>query len=113
MSELDTLTQEFDRLLESIPRGKYSLEEWRYAYRKVVYSGAKKILNDFPELIVGPKPQPMQSEKGPGAHPVAGGLAGGQGVLHPVADGQPPPYRPNAINQVLCIILGTCPQHNT
>jgi hypothetical protein len=110
MSTLDELTAEFDRLLATIPRGDNSLDDWRYAYRKIVYSGAKRILSDFPDLITGPRPLPRQFEQGPGSHPGGGGAAFGGGVVHPVAEGQPPPYRPSAVNQLLCLVLGTCPQ---
>lgn len=85
MSELDTLTEQFERLLEGI-RGKHSLDEWRHAYRKVIYSGAMKILEDFPEIIIGP--------------------------VHPVA-AERPPYRPNAIGQIVCIALDNCPPPHT
>jgi len=61
MSELDTLTEQFDRLLEGV-RSQYTLEEWRYAYRKVLYSGAMKILKDFPVVIVGEQPSAQLQE---------------------------------------------------
>jgi hypothetical protein len=86
MSELDKLTEEFERLLEGV-RGKHSLDEWRYAYRKVLYSGGMKILEQFPEIILGP--------------------------VHPVSAGPPPPYHPSAINELLCIVLGNCPPQKT
>jgi hypothetical protein len=86
MSELNKLTEEFERLLEGVP-GKHSLDEWRHAYRKIIYSGGMKILEVFPEIIVGP--------------------------VHPVAAGQPQPYRPSAvINEFLCTVLNTCPPQN-
>jgi len=113
MSELDTLTEQFERLLEGI-RTKYTLADWRYAYRKVIYSGAMKILEDFPEIIIGSPPQPspqLQEQRahgggapmaGPGPHP---------GVQQPpaiiIAGQRPPPY-PSDIGELVCIALGTC-----
>jgi len=81
MSELDKLTEEFERLLEGV-RGKHSLDKWRHAYRKIIYSGAMKILETFPEIIVGP--------------------------VRGVAAGQKPPYHPS-VEPILCIVLGDCP----
>src|SRR5258708_40208930 len=101
MSELDTLPEQFDRLLEGI-RGKYTLEEWRYAYRKVIYSGAKKLLNDFPVIIVGPAPLPVRSGKGP----APAGATTGPGA-YPVIAGEQPPYRPNAVCELVCTVLGS------
>jgi hypothetical protein len=83
MSDLDTLAEQFERLLEGV-RGKYTLEEWRHAFRKIIYSGGMKILQTFPEIIVGP--------------------------VHGVAAGQKPPYRPSATGEFLCVVLGDCPQ---
>jgi len=109
MSELDTLPEQFERLLDGI-RGKFTLAEWRYAYRKVIYSGARKILDDFPEIVIGPPPPPPQSGKGPGPAP-GGNPAGQQPGAHPVGiAGQPPPYHPSAIHEYLCIVLGDCQQ---
>jgi hypothetical protein len=82
MSELNKLTEEFERLLEGA-RGKHTLEEWRYAYRKILYAGGMKILEAFPEIIVGP--------------------------VRGVAAGPTPPYHPSAITEYLCIVLGNCP----
>jgi hypothetical protein len=87
MSELDNLTAEIERLLKDV-HGNYSLDEWRYAYRKIVRSGGMKILEVFPEIILGP--------------------------VYSVGAGQPPPYRPStAINELLCIVLGNCPPQQT
>jgi hypothetical protein len=110
MSELDTLTEQFERLLEGV-RSQYTLEEWRYAYRKVLYSGAIRILKDFPVIFVGTSSPKLQED------PVfSGGVPiGGQGPLPPPKSiaGERPPYRPSAINQLVCIALGNCPPpHN-
>ena len=107
MSNLDTLAEQFEQLLEGV-RGKYSLEEWRYAYQKIIYSGAMKILENFPEIIVGPAPMPMESKKGSG--PTRGDPATLGKPLHPVIAGQTPPYHPSSISKLVCIVLGNCPE---
>lgn len=108
MSDLDALTEQFQRLLDGI-RDKHTLEEWRFAYRKIIYAGAIKILDDFPEIIIGPAPLPVRSEKKGGptrGNPVTLGPPG-----HPVGiAGQAPPFHPSAIGELLCVVLGTCPQ---
>jgi hypothetical protein len=111
MSDLDALTEQFQRLLDGI-RDKHTLEEWRFAYRKIVYAGAMKILHDFPELIVGPVPLARQSKKAAG--PTRGEPTTIAGPGHPVViAGQPPPYHPSAIGELLCVVLGTCPHQTT
>jgi len=115
MSELDTLTEQFERLLEGI-RSKYTLEEWRYAYRKVIYSGAMKILEDFPEIIIGPPLQPsprLQEQRAPthgGGAPMGGPgpYPGGQQPPAIIIAGQRPPPYPSAIGELVCIALGNC-----
>lgn len=109
MSELDTLTEQFERLLDGI-RSKHTLEEWRFAYRKIIYSGGMKILDDFPEIIIGPAPLPRRSEKKAITGPTRGNPAGIGGPSHGIIAGQAPPFHPSAINELLCIVLGTCPQ---
>jgi hypothetical protein len=95
MSDLDTLTEQFERLLEGIGT-EYTLEEWRYAYREIIYAGAMKILEEFPEIVVGPAPSTLpQQQQGPG--------------FHPAAPGQRPPYYPSGIFHLVCIALGNCP----
>ena len=100
MSELDTLTQEFDRLLDGI-RTDASLEEWQYAYRKIIFSGAMKLLENFPEIIIGPPPSPPPPGEEQGSNLRAG--------AHPITDGQPPPYRPSTICQLVCIVVNGNP----
>jgi len=116
MSELDALPKQFEQLLEGI-RGKHSLEEWRHAYRKIIYSGAKRIFDDFPVIIIGPPPGPssesrqqhqqqqpqqqqqqQQQQQGP---TLSGGAARSPGTA-----GQQPPYHPSAICQYVCTVLG-------
>ncbi|MEO7205196.1 MAG: hypothetical protein ABI356_10340 [Steroidobacteraceae bacterium] len=109
MSELDSLPEQFERILEGI-RTNYPLEEWRYAYRKVIYAGAMRILKDFPEIIVGPPPAlpQVQEQRGP---TYGGGaqIGGGHNPPPKFIDGQKPPYRPSAIIELVCIASGNCP----
>jgi hypothetical protein len=112
MSELDTLVDQFDGLLNGI-RTKYSLEEWRYAYRKIIYSGAVKILREHPEIVIGPRPAPpRQLPEDPIQE--GGGTGKGWQPPPPFIDSTKPPYRPSAICELACCIaLGTCPPHQT
>jgi hypothetical protein len=104
MSNLDALPEQFDRLLGGIGT-EYSLEELRYAFRKIIYSGAMKLYKDHPEIIIGPVPPPpppqQQQQQQPQPQPQQQG--GGRG---PQTAGQQPPYRPSAICEWVCIALG-------
>jgi hypothetical protein len=95
MSALDALPGQFDGLLEGIGT-EYSLEELRYALRKVFYSGAMKLYRDHPEIIIGPPPPPPPPQQQQQQQ-------GGRGAR---TDGQPPPYRPSAICDWVCNALG-------
>jgi hypothetical protein len=107
--DLDAVTKEIERLLESVPPNKYSLEERRYALRNVVYKGAMKILEDFPDIIVGQEPRSRHASKKRGG-PVRGEPDAIGIPVYPVAEGQRPPYFPSGIHWLLCLSLGTCPQ---
>jgi hypothetical protein len=111
MTELDKLTEQFDGLLNGI-REKYSLEEWRYAYRKVIYSGAMKIFKEFPVVIIGPPPPPPQQEQKGGA--VGSGPEFMRNPPPITVLGERPPYRPSCtILLAACIALGNCPPPST
>jgi hypothetical protein len=108
MADLDALTDQFTKLLGNTTNK--SLAEWRYAYRKVIYSMGLRILEDFPEIILGPTPSavPLEMKKGPpGDFPDFGGGAPGG---HATIAGQQPPYRPSAIITLACLALGDCQQ---
>jgi hypothetical protein len=113
MSELDTLAKQFEQLLEGI-RDKHSLEEWRYAYRKVIYSGALKIFEVHPEVIIGPSPATLELQARGGPGPGDGPRnVGGNPPPYTIL-GERPPYRPSAvILQAACIALGNCPPPQT
>jgi hypothetical protein len=107
MSELDTLTGQFKGTLDGI-HTKYTLEEWRYAYREIIYAGAMRILEEFPEIIIGSPPSPSAQPQGQQS-PTRGDPALAGGPRSPRIDGERPPYHPNGIGQIVCIALGNCP----
>jgi|HubBroStandDraft_2_1064218.scaffolds.fasta_scaffold02710_2 hypothetical protein len=92
MDTRDNFIKEFDELME-IPRD-YSLEQWQYVYKKVVFSIGMRILKEFRKDVFGPDPfngggttkspnkggNPVQAGPGPGPgwHPsvVVGILSG-------------------------------------
>ena len=84
MATRDVFINEFEKLLEGIPK-TYSLQQWQYAYRNVVYSMGLKILENFSKVVVGSDPSepvgaasnstitsvgPISARSGgPGGHP--------------------------------------------
>jgi hypothetical protein len=54
MDTRDNFIKEFDELME-IPRD-YSLEQWQYVYKKVVFSIGMRILKEFRKDVFGPDP---------------------------------------------------------
>jgi hypothetical protein len=48
--------EQFKRLLGEIPE-KYSLEEWQYLYRDVIFSMGMQILERFSREAIGPNPR--------------------------------------------------------
>ena len=55
MATRDVFINKFEALLETIPN-TYSLQQWQYAYRNVIYSMGLKILNNFRDDVVGLDP---------------------------------------------------------
>jgi hypothetical protein len=54
----DTFVQEFERLLERIPND-ISFRQLQYDYRQVGFLMGMKVLEKFPEVLVGPPPQSL------------------------------------------------------
>jgi hypothetical protein len=54
----DTFVQEFERLLEKIPKDM-SFRQLQYDYRQVAFLMGMKVLEKFPEVLVGPPPQSL------------------------------------------------------
>ena len=70
MTTRDSFVQEFERLLERIPND-ISLQQFQYDYRQVALLMGMKVLDQFPEVMIGPPPPPYV----PGA-PMSGGGPG-------------------------------------
>jgi hypothetical protein len=83
MAERNDFIEDFKGLLDRIP-DTYSLPQWQFAFRQVVYSMGLKILENFPRDVVGPDPtEPVaaasnstktslgvsSAHTGPGGHP--------------------------------------------
>jgi hypothetical protein len=71
MATSDTFVQEFKRLLEKIPKD-ISLQQLQYDYRQVALLMGMKVLDQFPEVLIGPPPSPY------GDAPSAAMSGGGQ-----------------------------------
>jgi len=96
MAERDVFIENFQALLDSIPR-TYSLPQWQYAYREVVYSMGLKILENFRRDVIGPDPtEPVAAAanstitSGGVSSDHSGGLGG----------------HPNIVCKLACAVLG-------
>jgi hypothetical protein len=100
MDSRDNFIKEFDELME-IQRD-YSLEQWQYVYKQVVYSMGMKLLRKFHKDVLGPDPF-----KAPGPDP-SGGTTSPKKGGHPEIEGSGPGPggggHPYAI--VVCVLNG-------
>jgi hypothetical protein len=104
MPKHDAFIAEFEKLLGKIPE-HYSLEQWQYAYRNVVYSMGLKILERFPEAIVGPDPA-TNAVKPPQPPQMRVLSAGGPPPALPAgAGGSTGGHRPNVVCKLVCAVL--------
>jgi hypothetical protein len=55
MSTPNPFSDQFLSLLKNMP-GNYSLEEWQYLYREVIFLMGMQILQRFPQDVLGPDP---------------------------------------------------------
>ena len=97
MAKRDAFLEEFKSLLGSIPKD-YSLPQWQFAYRQVLYSMGMRILKKFPDAVVGPDPSAAQ-----GAGPKPGqspSKSRGAGI-----DGQTGGYHPSIVCKLVCTVL--------
>lgn len=94
MSKSDPLSTEFERLLEKVP-STFTLEQWQFAYKKVIFSMGLKILELFPDNAFGPPPtkSPVKGRgpfaAGPGPGPIIHIANAALGLAPP-----PPPLPP-------------------
>jgi hypothetical protein len=65
-STLDSLVADFERHLGSIE--KSSLQQWQFAYKRVIFAMGLKILEKFPRNALGPEPMAAGRDSG-GEHP--------------------------------------------
>lgn len=96
-STLDSLVADFQARLDKID--KSSLQQWQFAYKKVIFAMGLKILEKFPQNALGPVP-PEEGHRGgaPGGgpiihHPGHGGgdpAPGGGPIIHGPAGGSTP-----------------------
>jgi hypothetical protein len=96
-STLDSLVADFQARLEKID--KSSLQQWQFAYKKVIFAMGMKILEKFPQNALGPVPIGEGhggGGQGPGGgpiihhHPGHGGgdpAPGGGPIIHGPAGG--------------------------
>jgi len=79
MSKSDSIIADFERLLDSIP-DNFTLQQWQFAYKKVIFAMGLKILEKFPENAFGPPPT-KSPVKGRGPFMAGGGPTGGP-IIH-------------------------------
>jgi hypothetical protein len=79
MSTSDSISADFERLLEGVPEN-FTLEQWQFAYKQVIFAMGLKILELFPENALGPPPT-KSPIKGRGPYMAGGGPTGGP-IIH-------------------------------
>ena len=92
MTTSDAFVQEFELLLGKIPQN-ISLQQLQYDYRQVAVLMGTKLLQKFPEILVGPQPSPQ-----PEGDPIVGFAPAGGPVIGP---------HPHQICAFVCIMLGS------
>lgn len=106
MSADDDLIGGLETLLDRVP-SSYGVEEWRYLVRRVVYTVSMRVLETFPDIVVGPppghSPGPMPMMKGGAPQPAS--VGGPPRMVQ--AGGPQPPGRPN-VAKLLCIVTNDC-----
>ncbi len=96
MSTTDPILAEFERLLGRIPEN-FTLQQWQFAYKKVIFTMGMKILERFPQNAFGPPPT-KSPVKGRGPFAAGGGPKGGPiiHVANAALDLAPPPPPPSS-----------------
>ena len=101
MAKRDAFTEDFKKLLETIP-DNFSLPQWQFAYRQVLYSMGMRILEKFPADVVGPDPAGLGGS-GPRLA-LSPGKSGGV-----TSEGQTGGGHPSIICTLVCLVLGVTP----
>jgi hypothetical protein len=96
MTERDVFIEDFKVLLNRIPR-TYSLPQWQFAYRQVIYSMGLKILENFPYDVVGPDPTGPVVAAPDSTVTTVGAVS--------ARSGGPGPH-PNIVCKLACAVLG-------
>jgi hypothetical protein len=93
MSTPYPFSEQFGRMLREVP-DHYSLAEWQYLYRQVIYSMGMRILERFPQEFLAP--DPFVVARGPAPPPPP-----------PILQGRPP-WEPGAAG-LAGVVLGIPP----
>jgi hypothetical protein len=80
MSTNDSVIADFEQLLDRVP-DDFTLEQWQFAYKKVIFAMGLKILELFPENAFGPPPTTSPIKGGRGPYMAGGGPTGGP-IIH-------------------------------
>ena len=69
MDSRDNFIKEFEKLLQA-PRD-YSLQQWQYAYKHVVYAMGTTLIKKFPHIVFGADPSGVTTSPNKGNYPHA------------------------------------------
>jgi hypothetical protein len=100
MTERDVFIEDFKGLLNRIP-DTYSLPQWQFAYRQVIYSMGLKILENFPKDVIGPDPsEPIRAAPNSTTTTTNGAVSARSGG---------PGGHPSIICKLACVVLDVPP----
>ena len=105
MAKRDAFIDEFKKLLENFTL-QYSLPQWQFAYRQVIYTMGMEILQNFPSDVVGPDPSGLQAV---GSRPAGDSPRKGISESSAAGGGQGPGHHPSIICELTCLVLGVTP----
>jgi hypothetical protein len=101
MYSRDAFVEEFERLLANIPKDT-SFRQLQFNYRQVAFLMGQKILERFPEILVGKEPcrdEPMAFQMlGAGGRPPPGPLPAGGPTIGPY---------PHELCHYVCVLLNS------
>jgi len=105
MAKPDAFIDEFKELLEKFA-AQYSLPQWQFIYRQVIYTMSMEILQNFPSDVVGPDPAGLQAA---GSRHAGGSPGKGPTETAAGTGGQGPGHHPSIICELTCLVLGVTP----